>query len=335
MSDTFGLLQVPLGAPPAGSAAGDPLLDALLAYLQAVINAKTKLAWKSVCAYKTPPTSEPLPVSFVFPHSPTNESFSIGKLPALFAWRATDHTPKTTRTQDWLIRESMIAVLWVPPRATQEQARVREPFKNAVSAAIDWAIIRGRDPSWVVAGDTYYGAATYGSVFSRQAGLMTCRVRQIEPHPIVIPFDDGPSESYDALLAQIDVQEVLAWGADAFPALDHLELDTTTNGLALVTAILEVQLASISPGNGPAAGGTIITLSGAQFESIVPDPSQPLVVQTPAVTINGVACTGVVLVDETTLTATTPELPAGGPYDVVVTNPSGASVKLPAAFTAV
>jgi DNA-binding protein YbaB len=67
-------------------------------------------------------------------------------------------------------------------------------------------------------------------------------------------------------------------------------------------------VASVSPNNGPAAGGTGVTISGANFVSGA------------TVTFGGTAATGVVVSNSTTITATTPAH-ASGAVTVVVTNP--------------
>ena len=68
---------------------------------------------------------------------------------------------------------------------------------------------------------------------------------------------------------------------------------------------------TISPGNGPAAGGTSVTLSGSEFEAGA------------TVTIGGQPAANIVVVDGDTITATSPALAAGSVGDVTVTNPSG------------
>jgi IPT/TIG domain/Right handed beta helix region/S-layer homology domain len=68
---------------------------------------------------------------------------------------------------------------------------------------------------------------------------------------------------------------------------------------------------SILPGNGPAGGGTNLSISGTEFESGA------------TVTIGGQPAGNVVVVDGDTITAASPALPAGSVGDVTVTNPSG------------
>ena len=57
-------------------------------------------------------------------------------------------------------------------------------------------------------------------------------------------------------------------------------------------------------------------------------------VAAPTVTLNQVALTDVVVVSDTTITATVPGGLLPGPYTLTVTNPGGASASLPDGFTA-
>lgn len=69
-------------------------------------------------------------------------------------------------------------------------------------------------------------------------------------------------------------------------------------------------LTTVAPDSGPAAGGTLVTLTGANLTGAT------------SVTFDGVAATGVTVVDDTTVTATTPGH-ALGVVDVVITTPAG------------
>jgi len=68
---------------------------------------------------------------------------------------------------------------------------------------------------------------------------------------------------------------------------------------------------AVSPVNGPASGGSGVTLTGTNFAGAT------------SVTFGGVAATSVNVVDDTTITAVTPAHAAGA-VDVVVTTPGGA-----------
>jgi hypothetical protein len=78
---------------------------------------------------------------------------------------------------------------------------------------------------------------------------------------------------------------------------------------------------SVMPPKGGVAGGTTVTIGGANFKDGA------------KVTVGGQPATGVKFLDANALSAVTPALPAGA-HDVVVTNPDGQSVTSGGAFTA-
>lgn len=80
-----------------------------------------------------------------------------------------------------------------------------------------------------------------------------------------------------------------------------------------------VVVTSITPNAGPVGGGTPVTIKGSGF------------LANPSVSI-GAAANDVVVVDEATITATTPAQPAGA-VDVIVTNTDATSSTLEGAFT--
>jgi IPT/TIG domain len=78
---------------------------------------------------------------------------------------------------------------------------------------------------------------------------------------------------------------------------------------------------AITPAKGPTAGGTAVTLSGANFDPLA------------TVTFGGAAATGVAVnADGTAMTAVSPSHTAGA-ADVVVTNPGNRSLDMPNGFT--
>lgn len=79
-------------------------------------------------------------------------------------------------------------------------------------------------------------------------------------------------------------------------------------------------ISSISPNTGSTAGGTSVTISGANFTTGA------------SVTIGGTPATGPTVVNSTTITAVTPAHTAAA-VNVIVTNPDGQSATLPNAFT--
>ncbi|MBB5035561.1 beta strand repeat-containing protein [Prosthecobacter vanneervenii] len=95
---------------------------------------------------------------------------------------------------------------------------------------------------------------------------------------------------------------------------------TTTGGSSVSVAPFTYALtaptvSSISPAQGTSAGGTTVTVSGANFTG------------TTGVTIGGVAATRIVVVNDSTLTCTTPAGSAGSPRSVVVTTPNGSNAE--------
>lgn len=95
----------------------------------------------------------------------------------------------------------------------------------------------------------------------------------------------------------------------------------TTSGLTIMQlATVPLSVGSISPSQGPAAGGTQITIRGSGFQSST------------KVTIGGASAT-VKFVDVNTLQATTPAVNAG-PQQIILTNADGETYALDAAFVA-
>ena len=95
----------------------------------------------------------------------------------------------------------------------------------------------------------------------------------------------------------------------------------TTSGLTIVQlANVPLGIGTLSPSSGPATGGTSVTLRGSGFQS-------------GAKVMLGGKTVAATLKDINTLTVITPAL-AGGPQQLIVTNPDGESVSQDAAFLA-
>jgi subtilisin family serine protease len=92
---------------------------------------------------------------------------------------------------------------------------------------------------------------------------------------------------------------------------------------AVDLALLRPILSGLSPANGPSAGGTAVTILGANF-STGPTP--------PTVSFGGVASASVVVGSAGSLVAVAPPH-APGTVDVTVTNPGGAAGTVGASFT--
>ena len=85
------------------------------------------------------------------------------------------------------------------------------------------------------------------------------------------------------------------------------------------TDALPPDIVEVTPNTGTTAGGTPIQISGSRFTGVT------------GVTIGGAACTVVVLVNDSSITAVTPARTAGA-KDIIVTTTRGSST-LPASFT--
>ena len=86
------------------------------------------------------------------------------------------------------------------------------------------------------------------------------------------------------------------------------------------TYVVQPTVSSVSPNNGPVAGGTAVTITGTNFAAGA------------TVTFGSAAATNVVVVNSTTITATTPAGSAGA-VTVTVTSSSGQSGSLANGFT--
>jgi large repetitive protein len=94
-------------------------------------------------------------------------------------------------------------------------------------------------------------------------------------------------------------------------------------------------VAAIAPAGGAAAGGTPVTITGTHFNrgrEFVPGGDVAERADVASVTVGGVACTAVVVVSDTEITAVT-GAHAAGAGDVIVTTPAGASAPLAGGFT--
>lgn len=173
MSDYFGALAldivpIPVRGPTVGGViggfdqpAGDPLLYYLGSYLQAVVNSRCGAAYAGLDPRKDRPTLNGLAVTEVDYVDPADHSFNARDLPAFFISR--DTFPAARIADDMYVQRSHIAVSWVPRPDNLQRRQEITPFVNAIAMTVNRAIIRGRDPGWIVPGDTDPQATTFGS----------------------------------------------------------------------------------------------------------------------------------------------------------------------------
>lgn len=335
MPDTFGLLQLPVPAPtdPRTQAVGDPLLDLVASYVKAVLNAELREAWAAVFPSRgvkgSDGTATSVPVVHTETFDPDEGAFTSARLPCLYVYRADSPEPQRIRTtQSWEVVRSPIALLLIPPRPTEEKQTLRASIRNAADKALRAAVREGRHPSWIVPGDTYFDPAEYGSVFLQHAKLQSWSFTGVKRQTLTIVDADGERDAFPGLMAGLLVDEQLERGTGRYAEMSHVEGAVTIGEGAIPFASYEVRstLDACSPATGPAAGGTVVTLSGHQFS--VDEDGGGLTVAT----LDGAALEDVELVDESTITARMPTHGAG-PVGLVVTLPSGARAELAAAFT--
>ncbi len=153
MADTYGALAIPAAAT---TPAGDPALQKIGDYLQAVCNVKLLTAWSAIRPRSL--AADQLPIRTVVVTNPEEEGFNDKDLPALYLWREDGDFQQ--RGSDIRNDESHIKILWVLPSDKQAHQQLRKPAFNAISKTIDDALERGRDPNWADAGDSEWTAAS-------------------------------------------------------------------------------------------------------------------------------------------------------------------------------
>lgn len=149
---------------------------------------------------------------------------------------------------------------------------------------------------------TFYNSA--GAKLSK-SGLLALTATPTSTDP-PLQFNAPVYQSYNS-----DPQSGTAFEAQSRLAFAIGEVVPTSliNGLFVAATI-----ASITPATGPAAGGTAVTIKGTDFAGAT------------AVTFGGTAATNVKVVNNTTITCTTPAKSAAT-VDVVVTDDSGTVTK--------
>jgi hypothetical protein len=117
---------------------------------------------------------------------------------------------------------------------------------------------------------------------------------------------------------RLAVTVVVSFTDNSFPALllRTVPINITVNPLPILAP---PTLSAITSSSGPSSGGTVVTLTGANFQTGA------------TVTIGGTAATNVSVLSATQLIVTTPTGSAGA-QAVVVTNPDGQSATLAGSF---
>lgn len=234
MVDKVGNVEVPVTT---SAPVGDPLLTVLGSFFKATLNAKASTAWGSVdpghaCVRET------------FAHDPAEASFNDNKLPALYLHRTSIGKAKWI-SQDWRIRPSQVSMSWVPPDAPDPKFVLRDAFINSISSVIEHTIeFEGRDPSWVVPGDTDPLAATSGSLLWTFAKVHSMVARQVRHVPLIIreQADEGARSSSGKVIGVYRRVEVL------FDVEERIEQDVALHYAAIAPdGYLETTITNPNP----------------------------------------------------------------------------------------
>lgn len=230
MADKYGGLVFPVpelpapGSFPVDFAIGDVLLGYVADYVRTILTTYVEDAWKSVA-----PGYSKI-VKTIILNEPTT-SINEEWLPALYVYRPGRETRETVETfeqiaDDYRYQIGRISLQWVMPAAPQEHRLVRNNIIDSVRKTIDAAIQIGRDPAWIVPGDTdplgsHYDAkaATFGSSLSSYAGFATLELQHASPASIVRKMEPPAKDrSYESLKMSLYCEELLQRDLDLIGA---------------------------------------------------------------------------------------------------------------------
>jgi hypothetical protein len=231
----------------------------------------------------------------IFPAQEASADLAAGADGSMFAMRVNGRTE---------IRDASLALAGIPATAEREQisGRVAVPgFALHPSGALVYQpFLTGPAPAVPPA------IGIQGGVDIVDAHSGQLRLRIFLPEPLAMLSTDIDGLHGGFLAVDENGERIFA---------------LTTSGLTIVQlAEVPLGIGSITPGSGPGAGGTLITIRGSGFQSGI------------KITIGGKAAT-VTFKDMNTLTVVVPSVSAGA-QQIVLTNPDGESVSLDAAFTA-
>lgn len=221
MSDTVGADTLPIQPPSAGEAVADPCLSRLVAYFKAVVNRYSGDAWRTVM-----PKSDP--VGFTFTHNPEETNFNERTLPAFYLYRLGED-PLEWLAEDYDISHAKLRLLWIFPVAGQDTQAFRSTFVNGIAACLKHFIELGRDPSYVLAGDTDPRAASEGSVIYRVANIWEIQWKGYKSGLGVPIRTVSNQRKYYHMAADISLSERRFIDIEAdFPALSGFDVTVTT-----------------------------------------------------------------------------------------------------------
>lgn len=208
MAHSVGALLLP-AAPASSGSHGDPAIDVLIDFFEAVLKSWIETAWLA----RAP--GEPL-IRTVIKGDPEETLFGINDLPTLCLWRHEDSEPN--RLADGFQEEqNQIRILWIPPTAIHDNSADRFAFFNAFQSAISAAVLHERHPSYIHSDDVGDPAAVaYGSDVLGKCVFdwwrLTGRIQRV---PVDIQMGSS-AETFTGYLATLLVGETVVTDNTAF-----------------------------------------------------------------------------------------------------------------------
>ncbi len=297
----------------------DPAIFYALEYFQWVLDDKIGRRFESAAASAGIILNKA--VAHAIPIEPSlHLATNAVEFPLLSVHRGKGRTDDKTTT--YRQTKTRIIVHYVLPPMNAGQAEQLRPILNAVKIALDRAVAVGFDPAFTPSGgevgDTPWALERGGiqkieleeashSAFEIADGLpMACLVYE----GMLSERDSVPEGAYDDLTAVTATVEVI----------DPVD-GSSAGTVGEVTTTNAPTLDSISPTSAPDTGGTTLTLTGTLFRAPA------------SVSVGGTACTGVVVVDETTITCVSPAVAAYVTTAEVIVVCAGQEVLTPGALT--
>jgi hypothetical protein len=199
MADQYGAITLPATAT---DDFVDPLTYYLGHYLKAALTAQLLEKWQQLAPGKDL-------VRSVFTADPAEVLFNESALPALFCWRPISEHSTEKVADDYHVTISMVRVFWLQAHDTSPKRERRMQFSGLLSKATHSALVEGRHPDWVVAGDTDATAATRGSLLMKWAGLLRPPEVRSETLPVTMQVDGGEPVTYQAVIFSVKCAERL------------------------------------------------------------------------------------------------------------------------------
>jgi hypothetical protein len=215
--DSWGGIQIPTIASPAGYPAGDPTLRIVLDFFYsfAVTDQNATAAWAAVYP-ASPPLKSKLSTFVQDPRQLDAGTFSTSYLPALFMWR--ESASQDYAAEDWLRETTKVMALWILPLGVPSNQVQRVPFEHALVKAITVGLERGRTPGYIVPGDPDPQAAAQGSLMYGFAGFESFSLTSWQKTRITIESaaDGEKAARYPGIEMTFTLEENLVYGLGRF-----------------------------------------------------------------------------------------------------------------------